>query len=121
MPYPGLTPAQQRLSDFMEALPSCPHGCHFGYVYNSPTFRVPSADDSLDGQVGEIIALYEREAAGMLRRHLAERHPCSHVIPHLTGYNCEKCGATPEQMSPHPERLRADIDRARAACKRETS
>lgn len=69
-----LPPAQRRLLDFMEALPQCPHGCHFGYVYNSPTFRVPSADDTIDDQVGEIIDLYEREAAGTLQRHLAEDH-----------------------------------------------
>ena len=39
---------------------------------------------------------------------------CPHVIPYLTGYNCEWCSATPEQMSPNPDRLRTQIDEARA-------
>lgn len=39
---------------------------------------------------------------------------CAHAIPYLTGYDCERCGATPEQMSSDPERFRAETDQARA-------
>lgn len=113
-------PELRRLRDFLEGLPHCPHGCGNQGVYNSPTFRVPTPGNTIDDQVAEIIARYDQEAARMLRQHLAERHPCSHVIPHLDSYNCEKCGATPEQISPHPDRLRADIDQARAQCQSET-
>lgn len=40
---------------------------------------------------------------------------CSHAVPYLTGENCERCGATPEQMSPDPEELRIAL----AVAKRE--
>lgn len=67
-------PDLRRLTAFMAGLPQCPHGCHFSRVYNSPTLRAPSADDTIGDQVGEIIERYEREADGMLQRHLAEDH-----------------------------------------------
>ncbi|MEV8523151.1 hypothetical protein AB0451_03185 [Streptomyces sp. NPDC052000] len=111
-------PELRRLADFMEALPHCPHGCANGAVYASPTFRIPTPDDTIDDQVSEIIARYAPEAAGRLRQHLAEDHQCGHVVAYLTGYNCERCGATPEQISPHPDRIRADIDRARFSFER---
>lgn len=67
-------PELRRLAAFMDGLPSCPRGCPNGFVYPSPTFRVPALDDTIDDQVAEIIARYEREAAGMLRLHLAQDH-----------------------------------------------
>lgn len=72
-------PELRRLSDFREALPRCPHGCPNGFVYPSPTFRVPTPDHTIDAQVTEIIARYEQEADGMLRGHLAEDHRAAGV------------------------------------------
>lgn len=67
-------PELRRLAAFMDALPSCPRGCPNGFVYPSPTFRVPTLDDTIDDQVAEIIARYEQESGGMLRQHLAQDH-----------------------------------------------
>lgn len=68
-------PELRRLAAFMDGLPSCPRGCPNDAVYLSPTFRVPTLDDTIDDQVAEIIARYEQEAAEMLRRYLSEDHP----------------------------------------------
>lgn len=70
-----LSPALRRLLDFMETLPNCPRGCRNSGVYETPSFRPPTTGDTLDDQFGEIIARYEREADGKLRRHLAEDRP----------------------------------------------
>lgn len=67
-------PEVRRLRDFMAGLPHCPHGCPNEAVYESPSFRVPTPDDTIDDQVAEVIARYEREAAGQLRQHLAQEH-----------------------------------------------
>lgn len=39
---------------------------------------------------------------------------CAHTVPYLTSHDCQRCGATPEEMSPNPDRLRAEIDKAKA-------
>lgn len=38
---------------------------------------------------------------------------CPHVVPYLTGENCESCGATPEQMVPNPAEFRQELAESR--------
>lgn len=43
-----------------------------------------------------------------------QQRACAHTVPYLTGVDCERCGATPEQMGPKPEQFRADLAEAKA-------
>lgn len=71
----------RRLHNFLAALPPCPRGCPNDAVYDAPRFRVPTADDTMDDQVDEIIRRYEQEAPERLGLHLADDHLTVGVAP----------------------------------------
>ncbi|MFF7881029.1 hypothetical protein ACH40F_07875 [Streptomyces sp. NPDC020794] len=100
-------PDIRRLRDSMAALPYCPRGCPNDAVYESPSFRVPTPDDTIDVQVTEIIARYEREAAGRLHRHLAEDHQAPDALAALVDQAHRVAEA---DRAAHWERLRHEAD-----------
>ena len=99
-------PELRRLADFMAGLSNCPHGCDNGFVYNSPTFRVPTPGDTIDDQVTESVARYEREADGQLQRHLADEHRADAFLAIVE----QAYRATRADVAAGWERIRHDTD-----------